>query len=88
MSYRVFWQALKRLRAEESESTAAANGEKDPTQRELPDKSPSTSEFDPMANVKKAQATRQDFYYRGTEDLEELIFGKNNNHGKQKRRTN
>ena len=86
LSYRVFWLALKRLRANESKPTAPANGEKGPTQSLLPEKS-RTSEFDPLANVKRAQATRQGFYYRGTEDLEELVHGRNNNHDKQKRRT-
>jgi len=86
LGYRVFWLALKRLRAKESKSTAPANGEKEPTQRALPDRG-STSEFDPLANVKQAQATRQGFYYRGTEDLEELVHGRKNNHGQQKRRT-
>ena len=86
LSYRVFWLALKRFRAKESKSTAPANGEKGTTQSVLPEKS-RTSEFDPLANVKRAQATRQGFYYRGTEDLEELVYGRKNNHGKQKRRT-
>jgi len=86
LSYRVFWLALKRFRAKESKSTAPANGEKGTTQSVLPEKS-RTSEFDPLANVKRAQATRQGFYYRGTEDLEELVHGRNNNHDKQKRRT-
>src|SRR6266496_2234261 len=86
LSYRVFWLALKRLRAKESKSTAPANGEKAPTQGLPPEKS-RTSEFDPLANVKEAEATRPGFYYRGTEDLEELVYGRKNNHGKQKRRT-
>ncbi len=86
LSYRVFWLALKRLRAKELKPTAPANGEKGSTQSVLPEKS-RTSEFDPLANVKRAQATRQGFYYRGTEDLEELVHGRNNNHDKQKRRT-
>ena len=86
LSYRVFWLALKRLRAKELKPTAPANGEKGPTQSVLPEKS-RTSEFDPLANVKRAQATRQGFYYRGTEVLEELVHGRNNNHDKQKRRT-
>ncbi len=85
LSYRVFWLALKRLRAKESKSTASANGEKGPTQGLLPEKS-RTSEFDPLANVKQAEATRPGFYYRGTEDLEELVYGRKNNHGQQKRR--
>ena len=86
LSYRVFWLALKRLRAKELKPTAPANGEKGSTQSVLPEKS-RISEFDPLANVKRAQATRQGFYYRGTEDLEELVHGRNNNHDKQKRRT-
>ena len=85
LSYRVFWLALKRLRAKESKSTAPANGEKGPTQ-DLPPEKSRTSEFDPLANVKEAEATRPGFYYRGTEDLEELVYGRKNNHGQQKRR--
>jgi len=85
LSYRVFWLALKRLRAKGSKSTASASGEKGPTQSLLPEKS-RTSEFDPLANVKQAEATRPGFYYRGTEDLEELVYGRKNNHGQQKRR--
>jgi uncharacterized protein DUF5338 len=87
LSYRVFWLALKRLRAKESKSTAPANGEKGPTHGALP-QDIRTSEFDPLANVKEAEATRSGFHYRGTEDLEELVHGRKNNHGKQKRRTN
>ena len=86
LSYRVFWLALKRLRAKESKSTAPANGEKGPTQ-DLPPEKSRTSEFDPLANVKEAEATRPGFYYRGTEDLEELVYGRKNNHGQQKRRS-
>ncbi len=86
LSYRVFWLALKRLRAKESKSTAPANGEKGPTQSVLPENR-RISEFDPLANVKQAQATRPGFHYRGTEDLEELVHGRKNNHGQQKRRT-
>src|SRR6266436_5550719 len=80
LSYRVFWLALKRLRAKELKPTAPANGEKGPTQSLLPEKG-RTSEFDPLANVKQAEATRPGFYYRGTEDLEELVYGRKNNHG-------
>ena len=87
LSYRVFWLALKRLRAKESKSTAPANGEKGQIQGALP-QDIRTSEFDPLANVKEAEATRSGFHYRGTEDLEELVHGRKNNHGKQKRRTN
>ena len=86
LSYRVFWLALKRLRAKESKSTAPANGEKGPTERVLPE-TIRTSEFDPLANLKRAQSTRPGFHYRGTEDLEELVYGRKNNHGKQKRKT-
>src|SRR6266567_4914615 len=82
LSYRVFWLALKRLRAKQSKSTAPTNGEKGPIQNLLPEKS-RTSEFDPLANVKEAEATRPGFYYRGTEDLEELVYGRKNNHAKQ-----
>ena len=85
LSYRVFWLALKRLRAKESKSTAHTNGEKGPTQGAVP-QDIRTSEFDPLANVKEAEATRSGFHYRGTEDLEELVHGRKNNHGKQKRR--
>src|SRR5260370_42134494 len=66
LSYRVFWLALKRLRAKELKPTAPANGEKGPTQSVLPEKS-RTSEFDPLANVKRPQATRQHFMYRRTQ---------------------
>src|SRR5438270_9309477 len=47
LSYRVFWLALKRLRAKESKSTAPANGEKAPIQGALP-QDIRTSEFDPL----------------------------------------
>jgi len=57
LSYRVFWLALKRLRAKESKSTAPANGEKGPTHGALT-QDIRTSEFDPLANVKEAEATR------------------------------
>ena len=87
LSYRVFWLALKRLRAKESKSTAPANGEKGSKHGALR-QDIRTSEFDPLANVKEAEATRSGFHYRGTEDLEELVHGRKNNHGKQKRRTN
>ena len=85
LSYRVFWLALKRLRSKESKSTAPANGEKGPTHGAL-SQDIRTSGFDPLANVKEAEATRSGFHYRGTEDLEELVHGRKNNHGKQKRR--
>jgi hypothetical protein len=41
--------------------------------------------FDPLTNLKRVEATRPGFYYQGTEDLEELIHGRKEHHGKQKR---
>src|SRR5271157_1392728 len=42
--------------------------------------------FDPLRNLRRVEATRPGFQYRGTEDLEELIHGrKKDDHGKQKR---
>jgi hypothetical protein len=85
-SYKLFCLYLRRLGPTNSKGTAPTDGEKtalEPT----PQASTRTEvEFDPLANVKKAQATRPGFHYRGTEDLEELVHGRKNNHGKQEHR--
>ena len=41
--------------------------------------------FDPLTNLKRVEATRPGFHYQGTEDLKELIHGRKDHHGKQKR---
>jgi hypothetical protein len=47
---------------------------------------PGKAGFDPLKNLRRVEATRPGFQYRGTENLEELIHGiKKDDHGKQKR---
>ena len=79
-SYKLFCLYLQRIRSKNVKPTARTGPEK----TEL--KSPQNSEpqLDPLANLKLAETTRSGFYYRGTENLEELIHGRKDRHGKQK----
>src|SRR5438309_6228012 len=86
-SYKLFCLYLRRLGPTNSKRTAPTDGENTPLEPTLRESAGTEMEFDPLANVKEAEATRPGFYYRGTEDLEELVYGRKNNHGKQKRRT-
>ena len=86
-SYKLFCLYLQRLHPTNGKETAPADGEKTALEPTLQASTGTEVEFDPLANVKEAEATRPGFYYRGTEDLEELVYGRKNNHGKQKRRT-
>jgi len=86
-SYKLFCLYLQRLHPTDGKETAPADGEKTALEPTLQASTETEVEFDPLANVKEAEATRSGFHYRGTEDLEELVHGRKNNHGKQKRRT-
>jgi len=86
-SYKLFCLYLQRLHPTDGKETAPADGEKTALEPTLQASTETEVEFDPLANVKEAEATRPGFYYRGSEDLEELVYGRKNNHGKQKRRT-
>jgi Family of unknown function (DUF5338) len=86
-SYKLFCLYLRRLQPTNRTETAPTNGGNTPIEPTLRASARTEVEFDPLANVKEAEATRPGFYYRGTEDLEELVYGRKNNHGKQKRRT-
>ena len=60
-----------------------------PTMGKKPESEPvkiQGANFDPLTNLKRVEATRQGFHYQGTEDLKELIHGRRDHHGKQKRR--
>ena len=87
-SYKLFCLYLQRLHPTDGKETAPADGEKTALEPTLQASTETEVEFDPLANVKEAEATRSGFHYRGTEDLEELVHGRKNNHGKHKRRTN
>jgi len=39
--------------------------------------------FDPLANLRRRQASRPGFHYRGTEDLDILVHGRKKDDGKQ-----
>ena len=86
-SYKLFCLYLRRLRPINGKGTAPTDGGNTPLEPTLRESAGTEMEFDPLANVKEAEATRSGFHYRGTEDLEELVHGRKNNHGKQKRRT-
>ena len=86
-SYKLFCLYLQRLHPTNGKGTAPAKGGNTPVDPTPQASTRTEVEFDPLANVKQAEATRPGFYYRGTEDLEELVYGRKNNHGKQKRRT-
>ena len=86
-SYKLFCLYLRRLHPTNGKEPAHEDGEKRALEPTLQTSTTAEIEFDPLANVKQAEATRPGFYYRGTEDLEELVYGRKNNHGKQKRKT-
>jgi len=39
--------------------------------------------FDPLANIRRLEASRPGFHYRGTEDLDILVHGRKRDDGKQ-----
>jgi len=83
LGYKEFCVYLVRLRKRTHQPTALTGEEKAPAVTLTLVSHSSPPEFDPLANVRRAEANRSGFHYRGTEDLHELVYGTKKNCGKQ-----
>ena len=82
LGYKEFCVYLARLRKRAHQPTALRGEEKAPTATPTQVSDSSPPEFDPLANLRRAEANRPGFHYRGTEDLHELVYGTKKNCGK------
>jgi hypothetical protein len=82
LGYKEFCVYLGRLRKRAHQPTALRSEEK--ALMLIPNQVSHTSppEFDPLANLRRAEANRPGFHYRGTEDLHELVYGTKKIHSK------
>ena len=78
VTYPQFCTYLFRER-KKSSRTAAPRGKK--AEAEVPG-APADG-FDPLANLRRRQASRPGFHYRGTEDLDILVHGRKKDDGQQ-----
>ena len=78
LTYSQFCLYLRRTRKKPAR-TAAARGRKSDVDvvSNLPDG------FDPLANIRRLEAARPGFHYRGTQDLDILVHGRKKDDGKQ-----
>ena len=83
LGYKEFCVYLVRLRKRTHQPTALTGEEKAPAVTLTLVSHSSPPEFDPLANVRRAEANHSGFHYRGTEDLHELVYGTKKNCGKQ-----
>lgn len=82
LGYKEFCVYLVRLRKRAHRPTALRSEEKAATAIPAEVSHTSPPEFDPLANLRRAEANRSGFHYRGTEDLHELLYGTKQNCGK------
>src|SRR6266540_2562981 len=87
LGYKEFSVYVRRIRRKPANQTAPITGKKTAVEEEIRASKSSELPFDPLANVKRAEAKRPGFHYRGTQDLEELIHGRKNHHGEQESRS-
>jgi len=80
LTYSQFCLYLRRIR-KKTPRTAAASGRK--TDAEVSGRRPDG--FDPLANIRRLEASRPGFHYRGTQDLEILVHGRKKDDNKQSR---
>jgi len=82
LGYKEFCVYLVRLRKRAHQPTALRGEEKAPAATPTQVSHSSPPEFDPLANLRRAQADRPGFHYRGTEDLDWLVHGTRKIRGK------
>jgi hypothetical protein len=82
LGYKEFCVYLGRLHKRAHQPTALRGEEKAPAATPTQVSNASSPEFDPLENVRRAEADRRGFYYRGTEDLHELVYGTKKIRGK------
>ncbi|MGH9864903.1 MAG: hypothetical protein ACRD4H_05745, partial [Candidatus Acidiferrales bacterium] len=87
LGYKELCVYLRRIQKSPTRSqTARTSGKKQTVQVDTEAGKKGRADFDPLANLRRAEATRPGFHYRGTEDLEELVHGRKDHHGKPERR--
>ena len=79
LGYKEFCVYLARLRKQAQKPTALRSAEKAPPATPTQVSHSSPPEFDPLENLRRAEADRPGFHYRGTEDLHELVYGTKKN---------
>jgi len=80
--YKEFCVYLGRLRKRAHQPTALRGEEKAPAATPTQVSHASPPEFDPLENLRRAEADRSGFHYRGTEDLDWLVHGTRKVRGK------
>jgi|GraSoiStandDraft_32_1057276.scaffolds.fasta_scaffold1068529_2 hypothetical protein len=80
LTYSQFCLYLRRIRKKPVRAAAASGRKGDvDVASNLPDG------FDPLANIRRLEAARPGFHYRGTQDLAILVHGRKRDDGKQSR---
>jgi hypothetical protein len=79
-----FYRLVRRAR--KKPRTSAARGGQRPEFPELHAQQTATGvEHDPLANLRKVEASRPGFHYRGTENLDVLVYGRRESREQSKR---
>ena len=79
-----FCRLIRRVR--KKSHTAAARGGKSLEVPELHAQQTATGvKHDPLANLRKVEASRPGFHYRGTDNLDVLVYGRRESHEQNKR---
>jgi len=79
ISYSTFCKTMQRLRSKRS-PTAARSGKSVALPRGHGKDGTSDVPHDPLANLRRAEASRPGFHFRGTESLDFLVYGRREAH--------
>ena len=79
ISYNTFCKTMDRLRSKRSPS-AARGGKSLALSKGHAKDGTSDARHDPLANLRKAEASRPGFHFRGTESLDFLVYGRREAH--------
>ena len=77
LTYSQFCLYLRRIRNKPARTAAARGRKSDPEGVSNP-----PDGFDPLANIRRLEASRPGFHYRGTQDLDILVHGRKKDDGK------
>ncbi len=84
VSYKTFHTIIRRAR--KKPRTTAAGGRKTPTRSNAGDQALVCDPLhDPLANLRRVEASRPGFHFRGTENLDVLVYGRGEAHEQSKR---
>ena len=84
VSYKTFHTIIRRAR--KKPRTTAARSRKTPMRSNVGDQAVVCDPLhDPLANLRRVEASRPGFHFRGTENLDVLIYGRREAHEQSKR---